>query len=776
MLRAWLRAWEESGGDHALSVAARVELGRSLLDLGEPGDAAGPLGEASRLAPDDAAAAYWLAKSHLASGDAGRAAEGFRGVVESFPDDALAPYAGYDLAVALEELGELEAASEAHAALRERHPRHVLVPYSLHAEARLAQQRGAARRAVRLSERLLNNHAAHRLAASAGLILAEAHESAGDVLDAARAFERSLEAHPGFDPAYTRMRLGLALREAEKNEEAEAALEDAARGADADARLRPAVLALVDLAHERGAWGLTVERAERFLSWGVDQEGAGDAALKAGLALAEMGEHEAALRRFNGLVSSEDRELAAHALYGKASSLRALGRDESAAEAYETLLAQEAGARFEPYAHRALGAMALERGDAAEAARRYAAASEGGETDPTDALNLAQALLASGDPAGALEALESSAARELGGELAVRRDVTRAVATARAGDARSAARQMERLLGGGGLSDAETARLLYERALALRELGDDGGAAAALGELVREHRASEEADRARLELAAIAMESDDLGAAVERLDGLLAREGELEPAVLERARYRRGVCAHLMDDAQAAARLLGGFAEAFPSSGVARSADLLGARALIELGRQEDAVPLLERVVEDDGVEDAERGPALLMLAEACGETQRFERSLEAARAYLRDFGDSELAFRARFAEGWALENLGERREAIAAYREAASGRGGATAARAQFQIGECLFALGEHEEAASELMKVDILHDSPEWSAAALYEAGRCFEALGKAGEARARHREVVERFPESDWAGPARERLAALTRAATPGRGDGS
>lgn len=118
----------------------------------------------------------------------------------------------------------------------------------------------------------------------------------------------------------------------------------------------------------------------------------------------------------------------------------------------------------------------------------------------------------------------------------------------------------------------------------------------------------------------------------------------------------------------------------------------------------------------------------------------------------------------AEFGVGWALENSGKPREAMPHYKAVTDKHKGDTAARAQFQLGECLFALKEHEEAVRELLRVDILHASPTWSAAALYEAGRCFEAMGKVGEARAQYRAVRERFAESDWATAAGERLAAI------------
>src|SRR5262249_32657937 len=109
------------------------------------------------------------------------------------------------------------------------------------------------------------------------------------------------------------------------------------------------------------------------------------------------------------------------------------------------------------------------------------------------------------------------------------------------------------------------------------------------------------------------------------------------------------------------------------------------------------------------------------------------------------------------------------------AYRAVVERHKGPTAARAQFQIGECLFAKKNYAEAARELLKVDILYAYPEWSAAAIYEAGRCLEKLNKPDESQAQFKQVDEKYPQTKWASLARQRLhERATTAALPGRND--
>ncbi len=762
-LERWLDAYPNSD----LAPRARLELGRALLDDGRPREALTPLNEAASDL-DGPDAAYWRGKALFASGDVRAAIEAFDAAAGDHPDHELAPYALYDLGVALRRSGEDGLARDIFNRLRDAHSRHTLVPHATYAQAAVALDAGEHDEAIRLASNLLSAHAGHELAADGALLLADAQYFAGEADDAVRTLRALRDSSPNFESAYVAYRLGMALQRAGKPNEAAKALATAAESAGNDERLRSASLALAEIAYAGGDWRGVIDNAERYLGWGGDQEGADDAVLKIALALAELDEHDRAIGRFDSLLDDANGTHTAHAIFGKAGSLRALGDDAGAQRLYEALLERDDAERFVAHAKRALGSIALAEGRADDARRWFAEASGGDASDPSDAVNLAQAALAGGDPEAALTALDGASLRSATDEVRTRGRVVEALSRARTGEHRAAIRLIDSLLRSGDLDEATVENLSYERAIALRASGREDDAADALRGLQRSNALG---DRATLELAAIAMEENNLVRAAEALDSLLERRDELSANVAELATYRRGVVAHRAGDSSRAADLLSGFRDAFPNSDAAVSADLIAGRALVELDRDREAIPHLERVVDADPP-DEQLAPALLLLAEALAEAQRFDDSLRTARSHLERFSGSDLWFRARFSEAWAMENLGRHEEAIASYRLIAERHEGDTAARAQFQIGECLFAMGEHEDAVAELLKTDILHASPEWSAAALYEAGRCFEALGKTGEARAQYAETIERFPDSAWTTPARERLAALSRAAAPGR----
>jgi cellulose synthase operon protein C len=242
--------------------------------------------------------------------------------------------------------------------------------------------------------------------------------------------------------------------------------------------------------------------------------------------------------------------------------------------------------------------------------------------------------------------------------------------------------------------------------------------------------------------------------------------------VRAQAAYLRGAALLRLDRAAEAAEALRVLcAKGARADERSMSAGLLRGDALLHAGRAAEAADQL-LWVEAAGPGEVIARATLLRLGEAMAAAQQWPASEAAYGRFLDRFAESEHAFRARFGLGWARENQGQHEPAIEAYRAVTASHQGATAARAQFQIGECLFAMKRYEEAVKEFVKADAIYGLDEWSAAALYEAGRCLEEMGRRDDARARWTEVVDRFASSAWARQSKERLNATATAALPGR----
>ena len=123
----------------------------------------------------------------------------------------------------------------------------------------------------------------------------------------------------------------------------------------------------------------------------------------------------------------------------------------------------------------------------------------------------------------------------------------------------------------------------------------------------------------------------------------------------------------------------------------------------------------------------------------------------------------------ARYGLGLALRNQDRLPEAIAAFEQVVKETDTETAAKAQFMIGECLFARKQHEEAAAQFLKAAYGYPYEEWVGNAHFEAARCFEVLKKLDQARRSYQILAEKLPDHPKARVARERLKDL-RGLTP------
>ncbi|HZW08362.1 MAG TPA: tetratricopeptide repeat protein [Phycisphaerales bacterium] len=702
---------------------------------------------------------YWTAKSLLREGNAADAAALLATALEAHPDSSIRPEMLYDRAVALSASGEADAALELFGRLPEEHPDHRLAPAANLAGATTLLQLGRFDEAITRAEAI---EPSAPEAAEASLVIAEADAMQGRHPRAIARLRRWLGDHPR-SPAADRARYRLALSLAATGElpEAEATAGPLLERNPVDPRFRSGLLVLGDAAFAAQDW----PRAEHWYSRAVEQQAEPRAAanLKLGLVLARQERHADAQRQFELAAEGDgDQEASLQAVFELGQSRLVSGDEQAAAAAFQTLLDRAPDSRFAGYALQHLGGIAERAGDASAAAALFARAAESeGDLGAAAQRDRARALLAAADYDAVRELASESDDPDLRAYAAIAR--------ARAGDHEGAIEQIDRVARSRSLSDDLRRAVLFERAWCQRRLGDDEAAAGSLRDLAEGPTPDRFTAYAALELAAIELDSGDAASAAPWLDRAASLMGSspalVEPGMQAQLDFRLAQRDAAEGRHEQVIERLADFAQRHGDNPLAPSAALLLGDAYTAANRPRDAVRAFESALER--APETVQPAAMLRLGDALARAGDWQASREQFERYLASHGDSPHAYEAQFGLGQTLEHLGEYELAREAYAGVASTHQGPTAARAQFQIGECLFAQEKFEEAVRELLRVDILYNSPEWSAAALYEAGRAFEQLRKFGEARRQYRDTVERFPDTDWAPLARERLDRLAAA---------
>lgn len=761
-------------GDSPRAASAKLHRARAWFEIGDFDQAAGLLQDAAEADPALAdEAAYWLAKCELRKGDFSAAAERLAAALDSNSDSRLRAEMRYDLGVALYRAGQYSDAANALSSFLERHSDHALAPEALHLSALARHQNGDYRKSATACEDFAERFRKNALAPAVAFLAAENLFLSGDLGRAVKRYREFLDTYKDSpDTAKAIYRLGMTYHRLGKLDDAAPLLEQTLRSPDA-ASFALAPAALGEIYFQRSEWKRAEDLLGRYIAANADAPALDDALLKYALALQRQEKYDAAMAGLDRLLA--DYAGSAHrlqALFEKAQCLAAVAKNDAAEELFKEVIERDEGSRFAAHALQHLGRIAQSRGDHELAASYFARAGKHLPKEAAAASRFAEAqsLLAAKQYADAEKLFRASlkSSKEDGRTAAIKAGL--AIAVSRQ-DRTPEALKLLADIDFAALDPATRDALRYERAWCLRQLGKKDEAMTAYRELIDGEGPPN--PHALLELAVM---HDDTGhhdeaAKLYAKARDLATKGDASNLrdIAEQASYRLGVCEYERGNFESSAKLLGEFTKSYADSPLAASAHAICGESLFRLNRHGPAAEQFRFVIDGDEKDPGWPG-ALLRMGECQAALQRWARSEEVFARYLEKFPQSENWYQAAFGLAWAMENQGRLDDAIERYRKVVDAHQGPTAARAQFQIGECLFAKKKYEDAARELLKVDILYAYPEWSAAALYEAGRCFTKLSKHVEARQQFKQVAEKYGDSKWAALAAKHLQE-TVAGMPG-----
>jgi len=732
-----------------------------------------------------AEATYWMAKCELRRGEFASAATRLGEAIQRFPQSELRAEMHYDRAIALLRAGDADGAIKALEEFASQFPDHALAADSLHLLAVTEHRQGQYDKSRSHAKAFTERHPKDEAAASVAFLSGENAFLSGRFDEAAEGYRDVLARFPNDAQAdRARFRLATTLYRLERFDEAVPLFEQVVPKAKGDDVFRPALLALGDICFQRGEWRKAEEHLSAYLSVsGEAPPSADDALMKLAYSRQRREKSEDALRDYDLLIdrfSQSPHRL--QAFYERGQILAALTRFDEAKASFDRVLAEGGDSRFAGPALNHLAAIALHRNDAAEAASLYerAAKSAGDGTGEVEAVfRQGQALMEGGQYTQA-EAAFRRVVERAGTAAGAEARARLAIALSRQerfAEALTVMEQVERKSEAQDALDVSLRTALhYERAWCLRATGRSDEAIKAYRAVLAGGGADPVCCHAMLELAELESAAKRYEEATKVLEGLkeaLAKDASLPAELRDQCLHRLAVCEFERQRFDEAARLFEEMISQFPRSQLLASASFHGGEASFKAGRHERAIAHFMRVVKDFGA-DPLAGPAMLRLCECQAILQRWPASEQVCGDYLSRFADDPQWFAAQFGIGWARENQARYDDAIEAYQRVVERHQGPTAARAQFQIGQCLFAQKKLAPAIRELMKVDILYAYPEWSAAALYEAGRCFAQLGDGAQARSQFTTLTERFKDTKWATLASKQLSELSSSAAgiPGR----
>jgi TolA-binding protein len=764
---------------------ASLGLALSLLETGKASAGAKRLQElrSSPLAGDQACLS--LARLYLDRQKASAAVAVLQSALKAFPASARREELELELVSALLASGDFKAAGEALSVFEKDHPQSssldqvaYLKAYSLHRAKKYEDSMAAC-------AKFRETYPGSKLLKDTAQLEAENHFLAGRHEKAFQSYQRFLkEFEPGLtasEKLKARFRACQALYFAKKFEEAEklfSALKEEP-GSEASFREEPLFATyhylLGDCAYQRKEYAKAREELSQFLKATAGQEGASpgegtavessDARFKLAHSLQLEGDSEGAQTAYQEALKADPKTRHRDQIHFELGQIAYSQKKlKEAEEAFTQVIAGDLGSRFAPYALRYLGWMAFDRGNYAAAAERYKKLVEAfpdHELAPDAEIQLVLSLGSSNKPDEAREALRRFEERHPGDPRLKRVILQEAMALSKGKKPREALAILEKLRAE-KVSGEILPSVLYEIAWCHRGLKDLDAAAKAYEDLLAEKEAGALRETASFELAELQFERKEYAKAKDLLEPLAAAK-DLKGVQREKVLYRLIWCRHFLEQPDRALSEYEAFRKEFGSSNLLPELTLLAAKAYLKRGEPAKAGRVFLSIAESKP-ESEEAQVALVSYAECLAEEKKFEDSRERFGGFLERYPKSSVAYRARFGQAWAEENLGRLDEAMEKYKKVAKETTTIYGARAQFQLGQCLVSKKNLRDAIVEFLQVPAGYGYPEWSSKALLQVAGSFEAMGDRSNAKKYYKEVKATFPGRDEAKLAQERLTRL------------
>lgn len=712
-----------------------------------------------------AEAAHWIARSFLKENKPAEA----RAVVEkALPGAAGGSWAAVlamDRADAVYDQVDRRRESVAlYAAVADQHPQDAAAPQARYMAALAALETDDYATAAAAAQKFLAAHADHALTPDVTYIAAEADLQLGKPADADKRYAALIDKYPNHaDAEAWKVRRALCLHLQKQYPKVVEYLAPLAAGlgaaeakAEANYLLGSAQLELKQ--YDAAAKSLAASRAASP-KW----RQADDALLALAAAQAQLGQRDQAVVSLKTLVAEFPQSRALDRAHYRLGELAFAAKDLQAAETeYRTVVDHHGQSPLVPAALFGLGWVKLGQND-------YAAAEQVFDTliekHPKSEL-VPRARYARGmarQQLGKFDAAAEDVAALLAADPtpAERSDARYVLGLCQSGQKKyaEAAATFEQLLA----DDPQYAgadKVLYELGWARKLEGKAQAAAAAFAQLAQQHADSPLAAESHFHVGEAAYAAGDFKAAAVAYHASMQKAGATDLG--EKAAHKLAWAYYRQDKFDDAQKTFAYQRATWPAGALDSDAAFLEGECLYKLGKFAEAIAALEAVKAPTGKDFGVL--TLLRKGQALGQLKQWQKSLETLAAAAQQHPDSAYLPDILFEQGMAQKQLGKTAEAAKLFEQVVGKTSAPIAARAQFMIGEIEFEQKKHADAVKSFFKVIYGYSAPEWQANAAYEAARCFEVLGKVDQAVKQYQELIEKFPTSDKASLAQQRLKEL------------
>lgn len=312
--------------------------------------------------------------------------------------------------------------------------------------------------------------------------------------------------------------------------------------------------------------------------------------------------------------------------------------------------------------------------------------------------------------------------------------------------------------------------LLDEWALLNYNAGRYDRSDAVFRRLVEETPHSDLADNARYSLAESDLNAGRLDAARKTFQQL-STAAESDKQVKENSLYRLigiAVDESAWKDVPAHVETL---LKAFPESGYRPYAEFSRSEARLFLGDVQTAQETLLGLKQAEAGTPAAQAPwfprVWVLLAETYYRQKQYGDAVTTVDELRSRFPQATVLYQADEILGRCYKNqalFDKAREAFQRVVTDEHGRRTETAAKAQFLIAETYLIQKAYRDAQREYLKVYYLYKFPAWQAPALYQAAQCDEQLEQWDNAVKSYEDLLQEFPNSEFADKAKSRLPTV------------